>query len=114
MRSFNEFTAQIAENNTQVLIKAAETREALLSIEKSLTGEGDSTVLTQLQKLRTTFSDKQDDLMRSFNEFTTQMAENNTAALIGALEEVMRDFNTTINEQFGDNFRAIKRSGRKN
>ena len=46
-----------------------ETRETLRSIEKSLTGEGDSTVLTQLQKLRTTFSDKQDDLIRSFDKF---------------------------------------------
>ena len=84
-----------------------ETRESLQSIEKSLTGEGDSTVLTQLQKLRTTFSDKQDDLVRAFNEFAEQMAENNTHALIEALEEVMRDFNAKINEQFGDNFRQL-------
>ena len=84
-----------------------ETRESLQSIEKSLTGEGDSTVLTQLQKLRTTFSDKQDDLVRAFNEFSEQMAENNTQALIEALEEVMRDFNAKINEQFGDNFRQL-------
>ena len=84
-----------------------ETRESLQSIEKSLTGEGDSTVLTQLQKLRTTFSDKQDDLVRAFNDFAKQMAENNTQALIEALEEVMRDFNAKINEQFGDNFRQL-------
>ncbi len=84
-----------------------ETRETLRSIEKSLTGDGDSTVLTQLQKLRTTFSDKQDDLIRAFNEFADQMAENNTKALIEALEEVMRDFNTKINEQFGDNFKQL-------
>lgn len=84
-----------------------ETRESLRSIEKSLTGEGDSTVLTQLQKLRTTFSDKQDDLVRAFNEFAEKMAENNTNALIEALEDVMRDFNAKINEQFGDNFRQL-------
>ena len=84
-----------------------ETRKSLQSIEKSLTGEGDSTVLTQLQKLRTTFSDKQDDLVRAFNEFAEKMAENNTQALIEALEEVMRDFNAKINEQFGDNFRQL-------
>ena len=84
-----------------------ETRETLRSIERSLTGEGDSTVLTQLQKLRTTFSDKQDDLIRAFNEFADQMAKNNTKALIEALEEVMRDFNAKINEQFGDNFRQL-------
>ena len=84
-----------------------ETREILRSIERSLTGEGDSTVLTQLQKLETTFSNKQDDLIRAFNEFAAQMAENNTKALIEALKEVIEDFNAKINEQFGDNFKQL-------
>ena len=84
-----------------------ETRETLRAIEKALTGDGDSTVLTQLQKLRTTFSDKQDDLLQAFKEFATQMADNNTKALIEALESVMRDFNAKINEQFGDNFKQL-------
>lgn len=84
-----------------------ETRETLRAIEKALTGDGDSTVLTQLQKLRTTFSDKQDDLLQAFKEFATQMADNNTKALIEALEAVMRDFNAKINEQFGDNFKQL-------
>ena len=72
-----------------------------------MTGDGESTVLTQLQKLRTTFSDKQDDLLQAFKEFATQMADNNTKALIEALEAVMRDFNAKINEQFGDNFKQL-------
>ncbi|MYC14591.1 MAG: hypothetical protein F4Y39_12755 [Gemmatimonadetes bacterium] len=84
-----------------------ETRETLRAIEKALTGDGDSTVLTQLQKLRTTFSDKQDDLLQAFKEFATHMADNNTKALIEALEAVMRDFNAKINEQFGDNFKQL-------
>ncbi len=84
-----------------------ETRETLRAIEKALTGDGESTVLTQLQKLRTTFSDKQDDLLQAFKEFATQMADNNTKALIEALEAVMRDFNAKINEQFGDNFKQL-------
>ena len=84
-----------------------ETRETLRSIEKSLTGDGDSTVLTQLQKLRTAFSDKQDDLIRAFNKFADQMAKNNTDALIKALKEVIKDFNAKINEQFGDNFKQL-------
>ena len=87
--------------------EAKETREILGSIERSLTGEDDSTVLTQLQKLETTFSDKQDDLIRAFNEFAAQMAENNTKALIEALKEVIEDFNAKINEQFGDNFKQL-------
>ena len=35
------------------------------------------------------------------------MADNNTKALIEALESVMRDFNAKINEQFGDNFKQL-------
>ena len=35
------------------------------------------------------------------------MAENDSNALIEALEEVMRDFNSKINEQFGDNFKQL-------
>ena len=84
-----------------------ETRGTLRSIEKSLTGDGDSTVLTQLQKLRTTFSDKQDDLIQEFKDFADKMRENNINALIEALNAVMRDFNAKINEQFGDNFKQL-------
>lgn len=46
-------------------------------------------------------------LYNAFNSFVDKMAENNSKALIGALEEVVRDFNTKINEQFGDNFRQL-------
>ena len=84
-----------------------ETRETLRSIEKSLTGDGDSTVLTQLQKLRTDFSDKQDSLIRAFDDFAAKMTENNTNALIEALKDVMENFNAKINEQFGDNFKQL-------
>ena len=84
-----------------------ETKAALQSIERSLTGEGESTVVTQLSRLRIAFIDKQDDLVRAFNQFAEQMAENNSKALIEALEEVMRDFNAKINEQFGDNFKQL-------
>ena len=77
------------------------------AVERALTGEGDTTLLTQMQKMRTTFSDKQDDLIKEFREFAESMAENNSRALIEALEEVMRDFNAKINEQFGDNFKQL-------
>jgi len=35
------------------------------------------------------------------------MAENNSKALIEALQEVIRDFNAKINEQFGENFKQL-------
>ncbi len=35
------------------------------------------------------------------------MAENNSKALIEALEQVIRDFNTQLSEQFGENFKQL-------
>lgn len=78
--------------------------DLLRKIEKALNGDGDSTVLTQLQKLRTSFTDKQDELVKEFREFAKNMAENNSKALIDALTQVMQDFNTKINEQFDDQY----------
>lgn len=92
-----------------------ENRETIKSMEAALTGDGESTVLTQLQKLRTSFVDKQDEVVQAINAFSNQVAEDNTNALIEALESVMRDFNTKINEQFGDNFKHLNEAiGRVN
>ena len=94
------------------------TRESLRAVEKSLTGEGESTVVTQLQRLRITFSDKQDEmiaklvakqdeLIKAFDEFATKMAEENIKTFIEALKETIKEFNEKISEQFGDNFRKL-------
>lgn len=93
-------------NANQIEISKRET-EQLRKIERALCGEGDTTLLTQIQKLRTLVSDKQDDLIKEFREFAKTMAENNSKALIDALTQVMRDFNTKINEQFGENFKQL-------
>jgi hypothetical protein len=82
-------------------------KERLTSIEKSLGGDGDSSLLSQIQKLRMNFQDKQDELIREFKIFAENQADNNSKALIEALNEVMHDFNTKINEQFGDNFKQL-------
>ena len=34
-------------------------------------------------------------------------AENNTKALVEAIREVIGDFNTKLNEQFGENFKEL-------
>ena len=36
-----------------------------------------------------------------------KLAESNSKALIVALQEVIRDFNTKITDQFGDNFKQL-------
>lgn len=39
-----------------------------------------------------------------------RLAENNSRALIEALEQVIRDFNAQLNEQFGENFKELNRA----
>jgi uncharacterized coiled-coil DUF342 family protein len=76
-------------------------------IEKSISGDGETTLITQIQKLRTNTNDGLDTLNKSFREFADRMVADSTQSLIEALENVMRDFNTKINEQFGDNFKQL-------
>lgn len=50
---------------------------------------------------------------KSFNQFAEKVAENNSQSLIEALNRVMQDFNTKINEQFGENFKHLDEAVRK-
>jgi DNA anti-recombination protein RmuC len=86
----------------------------LETIKTSLVGDGESSIGTQLLKLRTATADALGDLNRNtltlrteFRTFAEHMAENNSRALIEALKEVIRDFNEKIHEQFGDNFKQL-------
>jgi chromosome segregation ATPase len=93
-------------------------REALSQLRAAIAGDGDSSVVTQIQKLRSAATDNHGELkteigkgfeaqLLEFREFAKTMAENNSKALIEALEGVIRDFNTKISEQFGENFKQL-------
>jgi len=79
----------------------------LKNIERALSGDGETTLLTQIQKLRTSFNDKQDDLIKEFRVFAKHVAENSSKAIVEALTEVIKDFNNKITEQFGENFKQL-------
>lgn len=67
--------------------------------------------LNDLNKTITASSKQQNDnltLLRSdFSNFSQKMAEQNSEAFIKAISEVIREFNTKINEQFGENFKQL-------
>ena len=79
----------------------------LIAVQQSIAGKEDSTLLTQLKLTRTDTNDRLDRLQRSYTEFAQKVAENNSKALIQALQEVIRDFNSKISEQFGENFKQL-------
>jgi hypothetical protein len=80
---------------------------SLEKIEKSISGNGETTLITQIQKLRTNTSDGLELLNMSFREFAKKMVADSTQSLIEALENVIADFNAKINEQFGENFKQL-------
>lgn len=81
--------------------------EQLVRLNRSIAGTEDSTLLSQVKLLRTDGNDRLDRLSQSFDRFAQTMAEANSKALIQALSEIIRDFNTKLNEQFGDNFKQL-------
>ncbi|PFP21772.1 hypothetical protein COJ96_25520, partial [Bacillus sp. AFS073361] len=68
---------------------------------------------TQLKLMRQEQVDELRSLRTSFETFSQKMAEDGSKALIEALKEVIRDFNTQINEQFGENFKHLNASVEK-
>ena len=80
---------------------------SLNNLADALGGERDSSVVGQLSRLRSSTQDGFETLNQSFKGFLETLAEDNSKSLIEALEGVMRDFNTKINEQFGDNFKQL-------
>ena len=86
---------------------------AVNKLQYALIGADDSTLVTQIKLLRQDSNDRLDRLQKSQESFMEKMADNNSKALINALEEVMRDFNAKINEQFGDNFKQLNQAVEK-
>ncbi len=83
---------------------------AVQSLQKSISGADDSTLLSQLKLIRQEQNDHSQALRKSFDEFAKRMAEDGSKALISALREVIADFNAQINEQFGENFKELNRA----
>ena len=81
--------------------------EQLARLNRTLGGTDDAGVLGQVQRLREDNNRKLDQLTASFEKYAQKVADSNSKALINALQEVIRDFNAKINEQFGENFKQL-------
>lgn len=92
--------------------------DATQEINKSLVGDKDSSVITQVQLIKSKVSDgfeksldqskqQHDAMINEFRDFAKTMAENNSKALIEALNQTIHDFNEKIQEQFGENFKQL-------
>jgi ABC-type transporter Mla subunit MlaD len=77
------------------------------ALQSSLSGQEEGSLLGQMKLMRHDQSEQLKGLRTAFETFANKMAQDGSKALIEALKEVIRDFNTQINEQFGDNFKQL-------
>lgn len=64
----------------------------------------------QFQRNHLQTLDRLNAVINTLESYQERMAEANARALVQAIEAVMRDFNTRINEQYGDNFKRLNES----
>lgn len=94
---------QIAQNENSINAQ----NEMDTRLIKAISGDEDSSLLTQVKNLRMDTNDKFSALINEFKNFATTMAQNNQKALIEALSSVIKDFNDKLTEQFGENFKEL-------
>jgi hypothetical protein len=100
----------VRRSNRATLIEGAtidDLHRQLVGVQQALVGSDESTLISQLKLSRQDTNDRLDSLSKSQAAFMQKLAESNSKALIIALQEVIRDFNTKITDQFGDNFRQL-------
>ena len=76
-------------------------------LKESITSESEKSLITQTKLSRQEANKNSDALILEFKLFSKKMVENNQKAIIEALQEVIKDFNTKLTDQFGENFKQL-------
>jgi len=80
---------------------------AVNSLRRSIAGENDSSLISQMKLMRQEQNDNASNLRKSLDDFAEKVSELGSKALIEALQKVISDFNNQLNEQFGENFKQL-------
>ena len=79
----------------------------LHNIHLAIATDAPSSVVSQLASSREQTVERLTQLGHALQTHAQRAAEENSKALLQALSSVMHDFNTTVNEQFGQNFEQL-------
>ena len=81
---------------------------------KALSDDNDTSIVGQLQRLRSAVADVESGMRRGFEaqidefkKFAEHMSAAFSEAIIKELQAVIREFNEKLSEQFGDNFKQL-------
>ena len=84
-----DLLSEIRSGNKTAAEKLDNLNESLLKVDTSICGENDVSLVGQILMMRTTLNDKFNDLIGEFRDFAKVQAENNTKALISAIQGVI-------------------------
>jgi len=98
---------EVAGSGAEGEITAADLAKLLQSIQQALVGSDDSTLVSQLKLSRQDTNDRLDALKKAQQEALLKLSEMGSKALVEALRDVIKDFNSKLTEQFGDNFKQL-------
>jgi hypothetical protein len=79
----------------------------LRQLDRSVAGADDSALLGQVKLSRLESKEQLEALNRSFQRFADDVLEANLRAFVQAMTRTVRDFNSNLNEQFGQNFKDL-------
>lgn len=82
-------------------------------LNRSLAGDEETTVLSQLSLSRRDSNEHLDNLKRSLDELAKQLDKTNSETLIESFQEILRDFNANINEPLDENSEQPKQVVKK-
>ena len=79
----------------------------LKKLNKSIGGNEEGSLFFEIKMMRLDMSEKLKSIKTSFDDFSKEMIENNQKAFIEALNNSIREFNNSLTEQFGENFKQL-------
>lgn len=103
--------AQILERQEAIMGRQAESMERMVATAgmtfDKIGGPDQTSVVNQFTQSRLEFQQFDEQLQRKLDEVAETLSESATKQIIEALNEVIRDFNQKLTEQFGENFKKL-------
>ncbi len=93
--------------DNKILIKISESIDTL---NQSLSGDEEGSLLGQMKNLRQDMNDRNKELKNSLDDFAAKISENHTEEMVKALEKVLKDLETQIQQHLGNSFIEFSKS----
>ncbi len=107
---FSQRFRSVKDNDNEMSGQTASLSDVVLSIEKlrsGIVGNKEESLLSHTKAIKDDSNKQFSALISEFKTFSIHIVENNQKAVIEALREVIKDFNTQLSEQFGENFKEL-------